>query len=204
MNPPTRQPRHVSEILPEAFRDILATLTPRQIMQTNFQTRIEEFTASDAPGPDEMAMLMEEYSDADDEPEGIELGGIEGIPRDALARLLRFLLPSSASLTSPTFWPKVDLKIAAVAWLILPEFRQFPQEFLAKSIGKTRAAMSHHVTTMRDASGIDCRGGKTQRARRILSEAQRLAWRKRHEAEHSDEPENRTELETIFADETSD
>ncbi len=207
MNPPTREPRHVSEILPEAFRDIRAALTPRLGMYDP-QSHIDHF-AADERTPDEILMAMEEHlDDADDEPDGLDLGGIRDIPPDALAVLLRYLLPASASITAPTFWKQVDLRIAAIAWSILPEFRQFSQDFIAESLGRTRAALSHHIVAIRDVSGIDCHGGKCQSARKILSKAQRRSWRKRHQADGAADGEHEgenqldrsTELETIFAD----
>jgi transposase-like protein len=171
------------------------------------QTYLDHFTADTAPGPDELVMQMEEYDDHD-EPEGIELGGIESIPANALAILLRAILPANANPSANTYWRQSAVKLAAISWSCLPEIRVSSQCAIAEGIGVTRASLNFWIVKFRDLGGVASFGGKCQSARQVLSKAQRRSWRERHEADgaaHGEhEGENQldraTELEQIYGD----
>lgn len=97
--------------------------------------------------------------------ESIDIDGIAGIPRDALKRLLRFLLPTEST-------PRKRWRIAQLRLAILTRMTDTDNvgllsfEELAQELGCSRALLSDYSLRIIDGLGMDKeRRGKSRAAR---------------------------------------
>jgi hypothetical protein len=96
--------------------------------------------------------LMEAEERDDDEK--IDLAGISGIPRDALARLLEFVLGKSEQ--KRTKWKTATLRIAALCHLLnVRNMRELSLGELGRELGCTRANMSLYSLAVVDELQIE-------------------------------------------------
>jgi hypothetical protein len=111
--------------------------------------------------------------------ETLDLGGINAIPHDALATLVRFLLPEGRP-SSPSFWRIATKRLAALAYAInLPEVRRFPLSELGPAVGCSRAMLSLLCCELRDYADLDHRAGRSPAARETYAQRARETWNRR-------------------------
>ena len=124
-----------------------------------------------------LAALLE--AEEEDTPDALELAGIRGIPLDALAVLLRFLLPDGRP-TSPTYWQQASRRLAALAHAAgVREIREHPLASLAPALGCSRALLSLLACELRDFAQLDSRAGRSATAREVYSQRARAVWNRR-------------------------
>lgn len=113
-------------------------------------------------------------------PDTLDLAGLRGIPADALAIFVRFLLPPNSKPTSASYWPKVTKRIAALAYALgIEEVRKFPLSRIAPALGCSRAMLSLLCCELRDFASLDCRAGKSDASREVYSQRARAVWNRR-------------------------
>jgi hypothetical protein len=125
-----------------------------------------------------------------DKGETIDVTGIREIPRDALQRLVLFLIPTNSHPAKR--WRIAQLRLAIVAQMVDADgigTQSF--EDLAQELKCTRAILSYHSLKMIDAIGIDkLRNGKPRRTREIYRESaiavhKRLGHKMTQDAPHT-------------------
>jgi hypothetical protein len=111
--------------------------------------------------------------------ETLDLAGIAAIPPDALAIMLRFLLPDGRP-TSTTYWQQASRRLAALAHAIgVREIREHPLASLAPALGCSRALLSLLACELRDFADLDHRAGRSDEARKTYSTRARQVWNHR-------------------------
>jgi hypothetical protein len=111
--------------------------------------------------------------------ETLALAGIAAIPPDALAIMLRFLLPDGRP-TSTTYWQQASRRLAALAHAIgVREIREHPLASLAPALGCSRALLSLLACELRDFADLDHRAGRSDEARKTYSTRARQVWNHR-------------------------
>lgn len=124
-----------------------------------------------------LAALIE--AEAEGPPDALDLAGIRGIPLDALAVLLRFILPNGRP-TSPTYWQQASRRLASLAHAIgVQEIRMHPLASLAPALGCSRALLSLLACELRDFAALDSRAGRSVTSRDVYSERARQVWNRR-------------------------
>lgn len=124
-----------------------------------------------------LAALLE--AEGEDTPDALDLAGIRGIPLDALAVLLRFLLPDGRP-TSPTYWQQASRRLASLAHAIgVQEIRMHPLASLAPALGCSRALLSLLACELRDFAQLDSRAGRSATSREVYSERAKRVWNAR-------------------------
>lgn len=109
----------------------------------------------------------------------LDLAGLRGIPADALAVLLRFLLPDGRP-TSPTYWQQASRRLASLAHAIgVQEIRMHPLASLAPALGCSRALLSLLAVELRDFADLDHRAGRSDEARQVYATRARAIWNSR-------------------------
>jgi hypothetical protein len=127
---------------------------------------------------DPLAALIE--AEEQEDHDTLDLAGLRGIPADALAIFVRFLLPPNSKPTSASYWPKVTKRIAALAYSLgIEEVRRFPLSQIAPAIPCTRAMLSLLCCELRDFAQLDHRAGKSDEARQTYSTRARAVWNRR-------------------------
>jgi len=140
-----------------------------------------------SPLPDQMAVMLDTNDKTnldllDDEPTQVD-----GVPADAICRILHALVLSSHSApTSPAYWSHAVVRLAALAWSVDPQVRQYSQQSIAAALGKTRALLCARIVELRDLGALGTHGGKTQTARKTLSDSARRGWQNRREVGNSE------------------
>lgn len=106
-----------------------------------------------------------------DDGETLELGGISDIPKDAMRRLVLYLIPSHSSPAKR--WRIAQLRLAIVAQMVDADgIGKQSFEDLSKELNCTRAILSYHALRMIDALGIEkLRNGKPRRTREIYRQS---------------------------------
>jgi hypothetical protein len=132
--------------------------------------------AVDSRTPLDDLIEAEEHEEA----EQLDLAGLRGIPVDALAIMLRFLLPTDTKPTSPGYWRQVTKRAAALAYSLgIEEVRQHPLSRIAPAIPCTRAMLSLLCVELRDFASLDHRAGRSDAARETYSTRARQVWNHR-------------------------
>ena len=127
---------------------------------------------------DPLTALIEAEEAQDDET--LDLAGLRGIPSDALAIFVRFLLPPNSKPTSASYWPKVTKRIAALAYALgIEEVRKFPLSKIAPAIPCTRAMLSLLCVELRDFAQLDHRAGRSDASREVYSQRAQAVWNRR-------------------------
>jgi hypothetical protein len=121
--------------------------------------------------------LIEAEEAQDDET--LDLAGLRGIPTDALAIMLRFLLPDGNP-TSKAYWQQATRRLAAMAHAIgVREIREHPLSRLAPALACSRALLSLLACELRDFASLDNRAGRSTTAREVYAERARAVWNQR-------------------------
>ena len=111
--------------------------------------------------------------------ETLDLAGIAAIPPDALAIMLRFLLPDGRP-TSTTYWQQASRRLEALAHAIgVREIREHPLASLAPALGCSRALLSLLACELRDFAHLDNRAGRSATSRDVYSERAKQVWNRR-------------------------
>jgi hypothetical protein len=111
--------------------------------------------------------------------ETLDLAGIAAIPPDALAIMLRFLLPDGRPTSTP-YWQQASRRLAALAHAIgVREIREHPLASLAPALGCSRALLSLLACELRDFADLDHRAGRSDEARKTYSTRARQVWNHR-------------------------
>lgn len=112
------------------------------------------------PTPLDLLMAAEEPEDD----EKLDLGGIVGIPRDALRQLVLFLLPRS---NNRLRWPQAAARLAVIARILdVDDLGKEPLEKLAKELNCSRALLSLRTLELADGFGLGkLRSSKSAAAR---------------------------------------
>lgn len=99
--------------------------------------------------------------------ENIDCAGIEDIPRDALAKLVLYLIPAKSK--PGKRWRIAQLRLAIIAQAVDADgIGKLSFEDLSKELKCTRAILSYHALRMIDALGIEkLRNGKQRRTREM-------------------------------------
>ena len=116
--------------------------------------------------------------------ETIDVENVGEIPVDAVAAIVRMLVPRCPK--SRAGWDAALVKLAVVAWTVLPDVRQHSFVTLSNQLDCTRALLSHYACSLRDWAKLGCRGGKSEAARAIYSERCDSVWRKRKRGQGAD------------------
>ncbi len=120
-----------------------------------------------------------EAEEAGEQAETLDLGDLSGIPRDAVAIILRLILPSTNPLT-PQFWRTASVRLCTTAAALnIHPIGGIPLSELSKALGCTRAALSYASVNLRDFAKLSHRGGRCDAARDAYSKATREAWIRR-------------------------
>lgn len=121
--------------------------------------------------PDEQAMEREGDDDEKDAEE-ITVDGIQGIPRDALRRLVLFLIPQK-SISSKKKWQIATYRLALVSQLLDVDGAGGQTfESLAQELGCTRALLSLYSLRMVDGLGMNkAPAGKTRASREVFRQS---------------------------------
>lgn len=131
----------------------------------------------------------------DDDGEFITLGDIEGIPRDALLKLVLWLIPSNSKPCKR--WRIGQLRLAIVAHMLDADgIGRESFEVLGKQLGCTRALLSYHSLKMIDALSIQkLRGGKPRRTREVYRQSAIESHRRRGHRIKQDESQDAFAIE---------
>jgi hypothetical protein len=111
--------------------------------------------------------------------ETLDLAGIAAIPPDALAIMLRFLLPDGRP-TSPTYWKQAARRLAALAHAVgVREIREHSLTSLATPLECSKALLSLLACELRDFGQLDNRAGRSATSREVYSERAKQVWNRR-------------------------
>lgn len=131
--------------------------------------------AVDSRTPLDDLIEAEEHEEA----EQLDLAGLRGIPVDALAIMLRFLLPDGRP-TSKTYWQQATRRLAALAHAIgLREIREHSLTSLAIPLECSKALLSLLACELRDFGQLDNRAGRSAISREVYSERAKAVWNRR-------------------------
>jgi hypothetical protein len=126
---------------------------------------------------DPLTALIE--AEEGDTPDTLDLAGLRGIPTDALAIMLRFILPAGNP-TSASYWPKALKRLCALSYALgVEEVRKFPLSKIAPALGCSRAMLSLLCCELRDFASLDCRAGRSDASREVYSQRARQVWNRR-------------------------
>lgn len=139
-----------------------------------------DYLVDPAPLPDEMACRNDENEF--EPPARDDVLALKGIPLDALAILLRLVLPAGRNPETASFWRTSTLRLACLALFVDKDVRSLSQSDIAKATGYTRSAINVQVVALRDAFGLDHRAGCCSEAREVFRAAQIDSWEKRQNA----------------------
>lgn len=119
---------------------------------------------------DPSAILMQLEDEQDDEE--IDLDGINAIPRDALKRLVRWLVPSQAR-SSAKRWRISQIRLAILSQMLdVDGTGQLTFEQLGKELGCTRALLSYYSLRMIDDLGQNkSANGKSRASREVFRQS---------------------------------
>jgi hypothetical protein len=122
----------------------------------------------------------------DDAGEFIDVDGIKDIPRDALQRLVLFLIPVNSA--PARRWRISTLRLAIIAQMVDPDgIGKQSFEALAKELGCTRALLSWHSLKMIDSLKIDkLRNGKQRHTRETYRQSAIESHRRQGHRIHTD------------------
>jgi hypothetical protein len=120
--------------------------------------------------------------------ETFDVAGIRDIPRDALQRLVLFLIPANSGPTKR--WRVSQLRLAIIAQMVDADgIGKLSFEDLAKELKCTRAILSYHSLKMIDAIGINkLRNGKRRETREIYRQSAIESHRRQGHRMKQDEP----------------
>jgi hypothetical protein len=120
---------------------------------------------------DPAAILMQAEDGEDDEQ--ITLTRIEGIPRDCLTTILRFVIPASTGVRK---WRVAQLRLICLAHLVgIDGVADLSITQIADELGITKAALSHwNVRIADELLQAQSRAGKSKHARAEYSRAATL------------------------------
>jgi hypothetical protein len=153
----------------------------------------------DYGSPDRIAAHREPLHESDDDydpsfapcdmGENIDVHGIKDIPRDALQRLVLFLVPVDSRPAKR--WRIAQLRLAVIANMVDQDgIGRLSFEDLAQELKCTRAILSYHSLKIIDGLGIDkARNGKCRRSREVYRETAIESHRRRGHRMASDEPQ---------------
>lgn len=129
------------------------------------------------------ALIEAEESGDESEAGELDFAEVGKIPPDALMILLRFILPERGNPRNQSYWKSVGARVASIGRGInIEELREASLEDLAKSIGCTRALLSHHACQLRTFAALDCRAGKCESARDVYRKRAHEVWAGRNAA----------------------
>ncbi len=115
-----------------------------------------------------------------DQSETLDLGGIANIPREAIAIILRCLLPDSENALSQRYWASATARLCAVCHALgVDPIRQHPLSELATHVGCSRALLSIRCVTLRDFADLSHNAGRSEDARRAYSDRAKAVWKRR-------------------------
>ncbi len=112
--------------------------------------------------------------------ETLDLGGIANIPREAIAIILRCLLPDSQNPCSRRYWESAVARLCATCHaLAIDPIRQHPLSELATHVGCSRALLSIRCVTLRDFASLGHSAGRSEDARKAYSNRAKAVWKRR-------------------------
>jgi hypothetical protein len=146
----------------------MRTYNDNDLVQADHTTPLHQLARSEPWHADDED--TDRHLDPDDTDETIDAGGIRGIPRDALAQLLRFLLPVT---TNQGRWKMAAVRLAVVCRILnIDDLGKLPLETLAKQIGVTRSLLSLRQLEIADGFNLGkLRSSKSAAARENYSAA---------------------------------
>lgn len=120
-------------------------------------------------------------AEEEEDHQALDVCDIGSIPPNALAVLIRFLIPSrSAGNLTASNWKTVSIRIAALAHALgIEPIGSRPMVETAQAIGCSRAILSLLTIELRDFAGTGQGGGRSLEAREAYAERARRVWSRR-------------------------